>query len=255
MRFRLPFCLSLFVITIFTLFISCSKKEQFVSDALSDYIPLQTGKYITYRLDSMVFTNFGRNTEIHSYQVQHVVDAEVTDNIGRPSWRIYSYIRDSAGTQLWTPNGSYFITPLPTQTEVTEDNLRVIKMHLPIKEGYTWKGNSYLPDEPYAAMYDFNNDNDMKNWDFTYDVFEPALSYKGNNYADVYTVIEQDDSFNVPIVDVNKYGYKTVSVEKYSKTIGMIYRQYELWEYQPNTSGPSPYKTGFGVTMWMIDHN
>ena len=46
-----------------------------------------------------------------------------------------------------------------------------------------------------------------------------------------------------------------MSVEKYSKTIGLIYRQFILWEYQPNPSGPDPYNTGFGVTMWMIDHN
>ncbi len=31
---------------------------------------------------------------------------------------------------------------------------------------------------------------------------------------------------------------------------------YEMWEYQPNTGGSGgPYKTGFGITMWMIDHN
>ena len=44
-------------------FFSCSNKtEPFVSEPLSDYIPLQTGKYITYRLDSLVFTNFGTVT-------------------------------------------------------------------------------------------------------------------------------------------------------------------------------------------------
>ena len=254
MRFRFTFRLGLVAVTIIT-FISCSKKEEFTSEPLSDYIPLQTGKYITYRLDSMVFTNFGRNTEIHRYQVKHEIDAELTDNLGRPAWRVYTYIRDSSGTQLWTPNGSFFITPTTDQVEVTEDNLRFIKMHLPIREGFGWKGNAYLPDEPYMTGYDFNNDNDMKDWEFSYDIFEPAASYRGNSYTDVYTVIQQDDSFNVPIIDITKYGYKTLALEKYSKTIGMVYKQYELWEYQPNTSGPSPYKTGFAITMWMIDHN
>ena len=254
MRFRFTIILSLLVITIFT-FVSCSKKEEFIVEPLSDYIPLQKGKYITYRLDSMVFTNFGRNTEIHKYQARHMIDSLLTDNLGRPAWRVYTYIRDSAGTQLWTPNGSYFITPLPNQVEVIEDNLRVMKLHSPLKEGYSWKGNMYLPDEPYRGTFDFNNDNDMEDWEFYYDIFESSTSYSGQNYTDVHTVIQQDDSFNVPIADISKYGYKTLSVEKYSKSIGMVFRQYELWEYQPNTSGPSPYKTGFGVTMWMIDHN
>ena len=170
----------------------------------------------------MVFTNFGRTTEIHRYQVKHVIDAQLTDNLGRPTWRVYTYIRDSAGTQNWNAMGTYFINVLNDQTEVTEDNLRVIKLHLPLKEGFDWKGNTYLPDEPYMLSYDFNNDNDMKEWNFSYDIFEPATSYRGNNYTDVFTVIQQDDNFNAPVVDASKYGYKTLSVEKYSKTIGMV---------------------------------
>lgn len=255
MRFISTFRLCLLAITALTFFSCSNKTEDFISDKLSDYLPLQTGKYITYRLDSLVFTNFGTVTVTRRYQLKHVVDAQITDNQGRPSFRIYTYIRDSAGTQPWSASGTYIITPLATQVEVTDDNLRVVKLHLPIKEGYEWNGNTYLPDEPYNGTYDFNNDNDMKTWNFIYDIFEPASSYRGNNYTDVYTIVQQDDSFNVPVTDVTKYGYKTLSVEKYSKTIGMVYRQYELWEYQPNTSGPNPYKTGFGVTLWMIDHN
>ncbi|MBS1656200.1 MAG: hypothetical protein JSU05_15210, partial [Bacteroidetes bacterium] len=41
------------------LLVSCGKKtEDFQTEAISDYVPLASGKYITYRLDSTVFTNF-----------------------------------------------------------------------------------------------------------------------------------------------------------------------------------------------------
>ncbi|MBL7745361.1 MAG: hypothetical protein JNN00_17945 [Chitinophagaceae bacterium] len=253
MRFLRNYRVGISAIILLTFF-SCSKKEEFVSEPISDYIPLQTGKYITYRLDSLVFTNFGSNTEIHRYQVKHEVDQQITDNLGRPSWRVFTYIRDSAGTQPWVPNGSYFITPTAQQTELIEDNLRVIKMHLPIREGFQWHGNSYMPDEPYGASYDFSNDIDIENWDFTYDVFESEWTYRNQTYGDVVTVEQQDESENAPVTNVGNYGYKNRSVEKYSKSIGLVYRQYELWEYQPNPSG-TPYTTGFGITLWMIDHN
>jgi len=236
-------------------FVSCSKTEDFTTEKISDYLPMQTGKYITYRVDSMVFTNFGRDVETHRYQVKHVIDAALTDNLGRPSYRVYTYIRDSAGIQDWATMGSYSVTPLTNQTEVIEDNLRVIKLHAPMKEGFEWNGNTYLPSEPYSDQYDFNNDNDMKEWNFTYETPETTSDYQGHSYADVYSVMQQDDHFNIPVVDVHTFGFKTYSEEKYSKTIGMVYRQYILWEYQPNPSGSSPYNTGFGVTMWMIDHN
>ena len=239
-------------ITDFFLFSCSNKKEELVTEKLSDYIPLQPGKYITYRLDSMIFTNFGTVAVTHRYQMKHIVDAEITDNLGRPSFRVYTYIRDSAGTQSWSASGSYFITLLATQAEATDDNFRVVKLHLPIKEGYEWNGNTYLADDPYYPSYDFINDNDMRDWDFTYDIFEPATSYRGNNYTDVYTVLQQDDYLNAPVTNINTIGYKTLSIEKYAKSIGMVYKKYELWDYQTD---PTDHYTGFGITLWMIDHN
>mgnify|MGYP000925351087 CR=1 FL=1 len=254
MRFRL--ISSLFVAAFLIAgAISCKKTETYPTEAVGDFLPLQVGKYITYRLDSMVFSNFGRNIEIHRYQVKHVIDAQVTDNLGRTSFRVYTYIRDSAGTGYWNPNGTYYITPLDKQTEVIEDNMRVIKLHAPMTEGFQWKGNSYLAEEPYKTGYDLNNDNNMRDWDFAYEAPEASFSYQGKNYTDVYTVLQQDDSFNVPTTDLTKYAFQSQFIEKYAKNIGLVYSNHLLWEYQPNVSGPSAYRVGFGVTMWMIDHN
>ena len=261
MKLLSTICLSLLSVLLVALF-SCNKKEVFATEALNDYVPLTPGKYITYRLDSMVFTSFGRVTEIHKYQVKHVIDSKITDNQGRPSYRIYKFIRDSVNTSSWTPSqpwinaGTYYITPLDDQLELIEDNLRIIKLHLPIREGYTWKGNRFLPTDPYNPVYTFSNDDNMATWDFNYDSFLPAFSYRGINYSNVYSIEQTDEAFNVPITVPTAYAAKSRSVERYSKAIGLIYRELELWEYQPNTGGSGgPYKTGFGITMWMIDHN
>ncbi|HWR33418.1 MAG TPA: hypothetical protein VN451_07830 [Chitinophagaceae bacterium] len=252
-------CFAVFI-TFFIL--SCNKKEDFVTDQLKDYIPLIPGKYISYRLDSMVFTNFGRNTEVHKYQVKDVVDALITDNLGRPSYRVFRFIRDSVDASSWTPaqpwsnSGTYFITPLFDQFELIENNLRFIKLHLPVTNAYNWKGNKYLPTDPYGPLFNFSNDDNMADWDYYYDGNTSSFSYKGNNYTDVRSIEEVNESFNVPITTPSAYAAKSRSVEKYSKNIGLVYREHELWEYQPNTGNPAgPYKTGFGITQWMIDHN
>lgn len=238
------------------LFISCDEKEEFNSDNIQDYVQLTPGRYIIYRLDSMVFTNFGRSTEIHKYQVKHEVDAQITDNLGRPAYRVYYSIRDSAGTLPWQQMGTYSITPLGDQVEVLEDNLRFIKLHMPVNDGFSWKGNRYMPADPYGPLFVFSNDDNMEDWDYYYDGGLSTYSYDGNNYSEVLTVEQVDESFNVPIVSPTSYASRSRSVERYSKNIGMVFRQFELWEYQPNTGGAGgPYKTGFGITMWMIDHN
>lgn len=256
MRSTQLFRLFLLSLTTLVLFSCKDEKEEFQAEPLTDYLALEPGKFITYRIDSLVFVDFQRNPEIHSYQVKHVVDALVTDALGRPSYRIYRYLNNEDGTDNWQPNGTYFITALSDQIELVEDNLRFIKLHAPLREGTSWKGNSYLPTDPYEPFgFNFSNDDDMQNWDFYFQFFESSVSINGETYNDVYTVEQQDDFSNVPISDPLSYGYKNRSVEKYSKGIGLVYREYELWEYQPNLSGPDPYYSGFGVTMWMIDHN
>src|SRR5207248_7431171 len=114
MRIRLLTRFAVLAFIIFSIF-SCKKKVEVIDD--TDYqrqrlteliIPLQAGKYITYRVDSTVFTNFGRTTEVHKYLVKHVVNAAITDNLERPSIRMYTYITDTTGTQPWQPSGSYF---------------------------------------------------------------------------------------------------------------------------------------------------
>jgi hypothetical protein len=235
---------------------SCKKEtEEFKTDAIADYMPLAVGKYITFRLDSTVFTNFGRNEEIHRYREKHVVDAQVPDNLGRPSYRIIRYLTDSLGTQPWVESGTYFITPLTDQAEVIEDNQRYIKLHLPFKIDTDWKGNKYLSDDPFASLYTFENDNDMNQWDYNLESFQETMMIGNKTVNDVYTVFQIDDAFNAPVTDPNIVGLRTLAVEKYAKNVGLVTRDLIMWEYQPNPGGGTGFKTGFGIKLWMIDHN
>src|ERR1700694_2213362 len=85
------------------LFNSCKKNDKFSSTPLTEYYPLQVGKYITYRLDSTIFINFGSRDTVISYQIQDRVDAQITDNTGRPAYRIIRFIRKNENQQ-WSPN-------------------------------------------------------------------------------------------------------------------------------------------------------
>lgn len=237
---------------------SCKKETETITfEPVSDYLPMTVGKYITYRIDSTVFTNIGRTIEIHKYQVKHVVDAQITDNLGRPSYRILRYIRDTAATQAWAPNGTYFITSLADQVEVIEDNLRFIKLHVPLQLNTDWKGNRYLSDDPYASLYTFSNDDGMNDWDYNIDQFDATATIGTQTVKDIYTVKQIDTSDNAPVTNPAIYGYQSRGIDKYAKDLGLVYRDYILWEYQPPAPGVSTsgYYTGFGIKMWMIDHN
>ena len=126
---------------------------------------------------------------------------------------------------------------------------------LPIKTKYKWKGNKYTPTNPYHSLYNFSNDDNMNDWDFVYDNIQTSANINGKTFSNVYTIEQINESINVPILSASSYAALTRSVEKYAKNIGLVYRELTLWEYQPNPGGPSPYKIGFGIKMWLIDNN
>jgi|GEM_PF-374950 len=222
MRLKSTILNSFSAIILFLLF-SCTKKtDTFQTDSINDYLQLAAGKYITYRIDSTVFTNFGRNTEIHSYQVKHVIESKITDNLGRPSYRVYRYLRDTAGTTPWVAAGSYFITPLDNQLEVIENNLRFIKMHAPIIKDYKWRGNAYLGDAPYSSLFSFTNDDEMDLWDYKYENINDVFKYNQTNLSNVVDVLQVDEKFSLDTVNVvnNKAVIPTNSEAAYLKGNG-----------------------------------
>lgn len=244
------------------LFFGCKKQtEEFTTAPLSDYYPLQVGKYITYRLDSTVFTNFGTSTEVHSYQEKQLVDAQITDAIGRDSYRVLRYIRDTSGNLPWAPAGTYFVTPTDKTIEVIENNLRFVKLASPVKQGDSWEGNHYLPDAPFSSLYSFNNDQGMGSWDYTYTDTTASLTLNGKTYNDVLTVDVDipDPIFNAnqntaAVIDPNGYAAVSYMQDNYAKGIGLISQEFIMWDYQPPSVSNSG-KRGFGVKRSIIDHN
>lgn len=235
---------------------SCKKEtEELLTEPLSDYLPVQTGKYITYRVDSTLFTNFGTVTVVRSYQEKNEVDALTTDNLGRPSYRVFRYIRDTAGTQPWKPLDSYFITLASKSVEVIENNLRAVRLSLPVTAEFSWKGNGFYPQNPYMSLFNFTVDDGIQDWHYTYTDVDGTFPYKGELLNNVITVKQVDDSLNVPITNIDQYASVTRAIDKYAKGVGLVEQELTLWEYQFDNLRGTGYQNGFSVKRTMIDHN
>jgi hypothetical protein len=250
------------VIAVGVLFLSvqltgCNKKdESFATHAVTDYMQLQTGKYILYRYDSLRYVDHDRKDTIISYQAKDVVEGEATDNLGRAGWRIVRYLRglNSTSEADWRPLITYLVTPSRENIEVNENNFRYIKLVEPITEGRTWRGNGYLPNNPFEGRYQFSNDEDMDEWEFTYQDVGATATYNNKDYDSTITVVQIADSTNTPVTDPRVPAAKTLSVETYAKNVGLVYKEFVMWEYQPATT-QSAYYTGFGIKLTIIDHN
>ncbi|MBO9573427.1 MAG: hypothetical protein J7497_14650, partial [Chitinophagaceae bacterium] len=158
------------IIAIIILF-SCKKQTDTVNTAqLDEYMPLTVGKYIHYRLDSMRFIDFGQRDTIISYEAKDIIDGETTDGEGKLTYRVNRFLRDinSLDENDYRQTLTYYVTPSTKGVDVIENNLRYQKLKLPVTETFNWHGNTYLPDGPFYATYEFSNDIDIHEWDYTY---------------------------------------------------------------------------------------
>lgn len=232
------------------LLVSCKKETvTSYSEPLTDYFPLETGKYITYQLDSTVTVSFGTQFVVNSYQLQDRVEEKITDNNGREGFRINRYIRLNSN-QGWTPYMVLMAIPSRNSIEYYENNLRYIKLMAPIREGFSWKGNAYI--DTYSNDLGVTY---LDGWDYTYDSMHAPLTINDVTIDSTITVSERDEFLGQdPSIPGTLYGEKTYAVEKYAKHIGLVYREFIHWEYQAPPDRVA-YYAGYGIKMTMIDHN
>lgn len=242
---KLTAIFSVAVITI-VLFVSCKKEsETFQTAQIETYAPYAAGKYITYRLDSLVFVIFGSTAAIHSYEVKYQVDAAITDNDGRPAWRIFRYIKP-VGSGSFNPDATFTAINTGTSLEFIENNLRYIKLLQPIRDGYTWKGNKYID------TYSINSDQKyLDDWDYTYTDTHQPRTIGTFNFDSTVTVEQRDDSLGLPLTPQTQYAEKNFGKEIYAAKVGMVYRNFIHYEFQRVSNS----YTGYGVTYTIIDHN
>ena len=239
------YILSAFVVLVFT---ACNKTDTLDTDELSDYVQLAVGKYITYRLDSTKYINFGQKDTIIRYQAKDVVEAEITDNLGRPAWRVVRYLRDTASKKEsdWKATGSFMAVLTRNSFEWIEYNMRFEKLKLPIRDGYSWKGHSYI--DTYSSFSDFQF---LDDWDYIYEnVGEPFTVFGGVQVPTTIKVNQNDE-----LIETAGYREKNYGVEVYGKGIGLVFKEFLHWEYQPPNGGNPGYYNGYGIKLQMTGHN
>ena len=245
---RSRFC-SLYTISFLILFIcSCNKNNPLVTDSPADYFPMHVGNYIIYRMDSLKYINVGSADTLISYLAKEVVEDSITDNLGRPSYRVIRYLSDTTGTSGWTASIAYMVTPLKGSVETVENNLRIIKMITPVQDGISWLGNAYIDTKSDNSPVPY-----MDGWNYTYANTGLPYDVIAGTIPETVTVNEADD---VTGLGDGSYTQTVYSAEIYGKNIGPIYKKFLYSVYQsPNVQYPSGATIGYGLTFNMVSHN
>jgi hypothetical protein len=175
------------------------------------------------------------------------VEAQVTDALGRKAFRVVRSYKKLLTDAEWVPRASFMVTPLEKSVEVVDDiNYRWIKLQGPVKEGFYWNGNRYIETSSPSTLY-------LDGWEYIYEDIKAPKTYSGITFPETLTVRQINDS---TINDPTGYSNKTVSFETYAKGVGLVYKDYLHWNYQPATSTTTPaYIEGYGIRLTVIGHN
>lgn len=237
---------------------ACSEKKiELSTPALSDYFPLTVGKYITYRLDSTNTTRFGADTAVTRYRVQDLVDASITDGLGRKAYRIRRTISDTAANSVFRSSNTFMVIPQQTDwIELVENNLRFMKLRFPISEGFQWKGNSFIDalsvNSPVRYLYD---------WDYRYANVGEPFTVLGRTFENTITVLQRDEEFpEGPFSTSQPYKQWDYSIEVYARGVGLIYKNFDhkVWQgpTPPPDIKPGYWEDGsYRVVLQVIDFN
>lgn len=232
------------------LLVACKKQtETFASSTLEDYNPMRTGKIFIYRMDSTVPESFGSSLAVHSYQAKDSVESSFIDNQGRLSWRIFRSVRDTAGKKPWTFAATYVSTQTNNAIEYVDNNMRFVKLRLPITEGYTWKAHSYIDTKSLNSNVTY-----LDEWEYEYQNVDQAYTVLNKRFDTTVTVFQHDETSPPGPFDPNNYQQRNFGMEVYAKGVGMIYKDFLHWTYQ-TTPPPSKYEDGsYGIKLQLINH-
>ncbi|MEZ5047551.1 MAG: hypothetical protein R2831_11220 [Chitinophagaceae bacterium] len=209
-----------------------------------DYVKIETGHFIDYELDSIIYDDFNLKTDTFRSIIRDEVGATFLDNQNRESFLIKRKVKDVINN-AWIEQSDYYVTLTESAYEVVDNNLRFIKLIFPVKESIKWDGNAYLPTalNPELQWYD--------GWSYQYLNVNNVWSNQALSFPNT-VIIKQADFNEGNASDPLAYSAKTFSQEIYAKNVGMVHKEITRWVYQPSVV---KYKKGFTLIFNAINHN
>lgn len=230
-------------------FFSCKKEQEVISlPHPSVYQPLIVGSSYVYRLDSTIAKPFSPILETHSYHLKDSIESVFTDTENRRTYRVFRYLSDTLNFKPWKYIATYTWTISGNNLELTENNLRYIKLVSPITSATGWKGNSYIETKSATSNHRY-----LDNWIYNYqNIEQPFITLKGS-ISNTITVMQRDETDPPGVFNANNFQERNYSKEVYAKDIGLVYKDFLHWTWQVN---PVPgYQDGsYGIRLNLIDY-
>jgi len=192
-------------------FAGCNKDEPEAVDLGYGYFPRTVGTWIEYQVDSSWRDEELGLADTVSYRLKEKVVEAYIDPAGRTAYRIHRFILNADDQwvirDVWTSiaDGYY--------AEVTEENIRRLKMSFPVDNGRKWDLNIYNTEDELEVAFR----NEGESWTGPTMVFPNTAL--GKNSVPANLVIRRDWE------------------ERYAEGVGMVSKYREETTSNPNSQG------------------
>ncbi|MBA3829764.1 MAG: hypothetical protein H0X33_12560 [Taibaiella sp.] len=240
-------CLPVLVLAVLlsVVFFSCKKSSSGPAVKSVAYYPLQIGKYVVYNVDSIRWVDTSCLEYNTTYQLRYEIKDTFSDARKNLFYVFYVYKKSNATKQAWVSNDVFYASLSDTGIIVTKDQLRFIKITLPVTSGNAWRGNTLIHTSDTDNAY-FNN------WSYTYQNVANSF-YDGTlSFDKTITVNERDETINNIATLPDTTASRTYFKEIYGEGVGLIYSEATHWTYDPVKASC---KKGYSVIMSATDHN
>ena len=240
MRSLLILGLALFVIS------ACDKRETENFDTNVEeqygYFPLQSGAWIEYQVDSIVY-DYGQNNQIVQDSTTTFVREEIQESFidleGKTAYKIQRYERTSEQND-WESKAIWVAQRTENQAIRTEDNQRFLRLVFPFDKRSEWDGLVYMNAEQSVqiageliAPY--------SNWEFEVDSLDLAGMIGSFNFDSLLYITEADDN-NI----IERRYVRSI----YAKNVGLVER--EEWILDSQYCNQEPVPTDCETRPWEL---
>lgn len=213
------------------------------------YYPLDTGKYIVYQVDSIIYNETFAN-DTTQWQVMELIADTMYDLNGRLNYVIERYRRPDVASD-WQLTHIWQVLMTDGKVEKIENNLRFVKLVTPLLENVQWDGNVYLGGlEDIPVDYECNRLSFYEGWLYTYRDLEAPFSVNGLDFPHTVTVTQEGDS-NLIWFDYAK--------EIYAENVGLVWKEFYHFYTQDITCPACPWEErvqcGYSVKMSVLEYN
>lgn len=191
------------------LFAACKKDTATTVDFGYNYVPLKTGDYIIYDVDSIHFNDFTKSSDTFKFQLKEEIGNAFTDLLNNTSYEYKRYKRFyvknvNISTLPWIPTDVWYVTKLKDRFERVEESIRYSRLKFPVSEGATWNGNA------------FNYKKDEGEWKYVIESADVKSTINNVVFDSTAAVSQRDIE-----TKISKQFYKEI----FARNVGLVYKK------------------------------